>query len=269
MLNLYKYSGAGNDFVVVDGRSEDVSEYRTAERISALCDRKAGFRAADGRTGADGLMILTDSEKYDFRMEFFNPDGTGGMMCGNGGSCIVALADYLGFRPAVGRVFLFEAGDGLHTGEILSRSGRLDIVRIKMIDVYEFHPSLDGWFINTGTRHFVKFVPDVEKVNVEADGRALRWNPEFAPVGANANFVSLDPDGTLRVRTFEKGVEAETLACGTGITASAIAAYLSKVPAAGITKYNIQARQDRLKVEFTPEKDSFKNVYLTGPALLV
>jgi len=299
MIELHKYSGAGNDFVVLDGRKEDVSEFRTAGRIAALCDRRTGFAAADGRIGADGLMILTEDPDYDFRMEYYNSDGSGGMMCGNGGRCIVAFADALGLKPADGRVFRFAAADGEHTGEILAREGDLKTVRLRMIDVHEFRPALDGWFLDTGTRHFVRFVPDVEAIDVEAEGRQARWDPLFAPIGANANFVSVDPDGTLRVRTFEKGVEAETLACGTGITASAIAAFLAvdsfqraggpsfsgqekiarkilgrpcsttlahESTAGKSVRLEIQARIARLSVEFVPGKDCFTDVYLTGPA---
>ena len=275
MIELHKYSGAGNDFVVLDGRTEDDSTVLTPERIAALCDRSSGFVAADGRIGADGLMILTDDPVYDFRMEYYNSDGSGGMMCGNGGRCIVAFADALGLKPADGRVFRFVAADGEHTGEILVRKGDCKTVRLRMIDVHEFHPALDGWFLDTGTRHFVRFVPDVEAIDVEKEGRQARWDPLFAPIGANANFVSVDPDGTLRVRTFEKGVEAETLACGTGITASAIAAYLTAdaslrpcftTPAHASASFNIQARIARLAVDFVPGDHCFTDVYLTGPA---
>ena len=308
MPELHKYSGAGNDFVVLDGRKEDVSDFRTPERIAALCDRKSGFAAADGRIGADGLMILNGGDaEYDFRMEYYNSDGSGGMMCGNGGRCIVAFADALGLKPRERNVFRFLAADGPHTGEIIAREGGRKTVRLRMIDVYEFRPALDGWFVDTGTRHFVRFVPDAEAVDVEVEGRRARWDPVFAPIGANANFVSVDADGTLRVRTFEKGVEAETLACGTGITASAIAAFLSadaalrtpsradrnyfsdrfaekpisappstnpalasaddKPAHAGAVLYDIQARVDRLAVEFRPlPEGGFTDVYLTGPA---
>ena len=300
MIELHKYSGAGNDFVVLDGRTEDVSEFRTPERIAALCDRRSGFVAADGRIGADGLMILTDDAAYDFRMEYYNSDGSGGMMCGNGGRCIVAFADALGLTPADGRVFRFVAADGEHTGEILARNGDCKTVRIRMIDVHTFHPALDGWFLDTGTRHFVRFVPDVEAVDIEKEGYTARWDPLFAPIGANANFVSVGADGTLHVRTFEKGVEGETLACGTGITASAIAAFLasqrpdrnyfsdkfaekpisapaSTTPAHGSetalprpsgisVHFDIQARIARLAVDFRPGKNCFTDVYLTGPA---
>lgn len=270
MPRLRKYSGAGNDFIVLDGRTEDVSGFRDPARIAALCDRTDGFAAADGRIGADGLMILTaGGGALDFRMEYYNADGSGGMMCGNGGRCITAFADALGLRPADGRVFRFEAADGEHTGEILSRDGGRKTVRLRMIDVRVFHPALDGWFLDTGTRHFVRFVPDAEAVDVETEGRAARRDPVFAPAGANANFVSVDPDGTLRVRTFEKGVEGETLACGTGITASALAAFAVGIPGqacAGGVHYDIQARTDRLAVEFRPGGECFTEVYLTGPA---
>ena len=329
---LYKFSGAGNDFVVIDGREGDVSAFRELARIEALCKE---FKT-------DGLMILTVAEPVeatggpvlrqaqgpvgelaepqgpavDFTMEFYNPDGSGGMMCGNGGRCIVAFADYLGIRPAHRPAlrqaqgpgseqvpelvegpaeYLFRAPDGLHTGEILERPDGSTgsptdrwIVRIKMIDVQGITPMLGGLFLNTGTRHFVKFVDDVEKVDIDTEGKALRWDPAFAPVGTNVNFVHVAPDG-LHVRTFEKGVEGETLACGTGLTASAIAAYqISRLRPAGSARndktdvistkaegrveksYRLRARQDWLSVNFTPGADEkFTDVYLTGPARLV
>ena len=291
-MEIYHFSGAGNDFVVIDGREGDVSAFREVPRIEALCKEYK----------TDGLMILgmpdqvghdvmadPDRPSVDFTMEFYNPDGSGGMMCGNGGRCIVAFADYLGIRPASGGVFLFMAPDGLHTGEILERpEDGLWTVRIKMIDVQGITPMLGGYFLNTGTRHFVKFVDDVEQVDVDADGKALRWNEAFAPIGTNVNFVHVAPDG-LHVRTFEKGVEGETLACGTGLTASAIAAYeISRLRPAGSARNDndpvistkaggrveksvrLRARQDWLSVDFTPgPDDTFNDVYLTGPARLV
>ena len=259
MTTIHHFSGAGNDFVVIDGREGDVSAFREVPRIQALCKQHK----------TDGLMILGSGDaEVDFTMEFYNPDGSGGMMCGNGGRCIVAFADYLGIRPAAGDVFLFRAPDGLHTGEILARpEDGLWEVRIKMIDVQGITPMLGGYFLNTGTRHFVKFVPDVEQVDIDTEGKALRWNEAFAPVGTNVNFVHVAPDG-LHVRTFEKGVEGETLACGTGLTASAIAAFAAGViPDADV---RLRARQDWLSVNFTPGADEkFTDVYLTGPARLV
>ena len=292
MKTIYHFSGAGNDFVVIDGREGNVSAFREVPHIEALCREYKtdglmilGMPGQAGHDGEvpDGLDVVADPDRpsVDFTMEFYNPDGSGGMMCGNGGRCIVAFADYLGIRPAEGErsaegvtaapgVFLFRAPDGLHTGEILERpEDGLWKVRIKMIDVQGITPMLGGYFLNTGTRHFVKFVDDVEQVDVDAEGRALRWDPAFAPIGTNVNFVHVAPDG-LHVRTFEKGVEGETLACGTGLTACALVAHHTGVPAATPGAYNLRARQDWLSVDFTPGPDDlFTDVYLTGPARLV
>ena len=272
MKTIYHFSGAGNDFVVIDGREGDVSAFREVPRIEALCREYK----------TDGLMILGSGDaEVDFTMDFYNPDGSGGMMCGNGGRCIVAFADYLGIRPAecersaegvtaAPGVFLFRAPDGLHTGEILERPAEgLWTVRIKMIDVQGITPMLGGYFLNTGTRHFVKFVDEVEQVDVDAEGKALRWDPAFAPIGTNVNFVHVAPDG-LHVRTFEKGGEGETLACGTGLPACALVAHHAGVPTATPGAYRLRARQDWLSVDFTPGADEkFTDVYLTGPARLV
>ena len=308
MKTIYKFSGAGNDFVVIDGREGDVSAFREVPRIEALCKefKTDGLMILgmpdqvghdDGSTGSATVMADPDRPSVDFTMEFYNPDGSGGMMCGNGGRCIVAFADYLGiqptYRPALRQAqgpgteqvpelvegpaeYLFCAPDGLHTGEILERPDGSTgsptdrwIVRIKMIDVQGITPMLGGYFLNTGTRHFVKFVEDVEQVDVDSEGKALRWNEAFAPVGTNVNFVHVAPDG-LQVRTFEKGVEGETLACGTGLTACALVAHHAGVPAATPGAYRLRARQDWLSVNFTPGADEkFTDVYLTGPARLV
>lgn len=257
-MKLYKYSGAGNDFVVLDGRAghcdaAELEHYRDASAISALCDRGSGFRAADGRVGADGLMILGQEPGFDFRMEFYNPDGSSGMMCGNGGRCIVAFADFLGLVPSEGKIFRFIAADGVHTGEILSRDGGLWEVRLGMIDCLEYGPALDGWFLNTGTRHFVKFLDcgeALESLDIDAEGPRYRHDPAFAPVGANANFVSVLPDGRLKVRTFEKGVEAETLACGTGLTACALASWLR------VREKGVETELDSLQIAFEKGADT-------------
>ena len=300
-VKIHKMSGAGNDFVVMDGRGKEMDEFREAERIRELCRE---FRT-------DGLMILDIAltDHTDFRMEFYNPDGSGGMMCGNGGRCIVAFADWLGITPSEPGHYRFQAPDGLHTAEILSRpdsgcgttdTGKQWTVRLGMIDVDGIRDVLGGYFLNTGTRHFVKFVEDVDAIDVAAEGRALRWNETFAPEGANVNFVQRMPDGTLKIRTFEKGVEGETLACGTGITAAALAAWFagilpgdtdagqsdgqcrdrrplvghgtalcpSRLAPAGI---RLQARRgDMLSVDFIPDGPaSFSSIHLTGPAELL
>ena len=261
MLSLHKYSGAGNSFVVVDGRGGDAERYTQEEVIRTLCRKH----------GTDGLMILESSDSADFRMRFFNPDGSGGMMCGNGGRCIVAFADRLGVRPSRPDTYAFLAPDGPHRGEILSRAGELKQVRLSMGDVSGTQLYLQGRFVDTGARHLVRMVPDPEKVDVEAEGRKYRYDPAFAPQGVNVDFVCTDPDGFLRVRTYEKGVEGETLACGTGITASAIAACVDGIPprseSDGRLHYDIHARQDDLAVAFRRQGDGFTDVFLTGPTL--
>lgn len=254
-MKIYRYSGAGNSFVVIDGRNIDVRRYRTPAVVRALCSYN----------GTDGLMLLLQSKTADFRMEFYNPDGSGGMMCGNGGRCIVAFADLLGVKPFHTRDYVFEAPDGIHHAEILSHLGEMKLIRLEMRDVQACEPALDGWFADTGTRHFVKFVPDADAVDIETEGPAYRNHPAFAPAGANANFVSPLPDGSLRVRTFEKGVEGETPACGTGVTACAIAACASGV---GKPPYTLIANGGTLSVDFVSLQDgTFTQVFLTGPTL--
>ncbi len=249
-MKIHLYSGAGNTFTVLDGRdsSEEMPD------VVRLCRKYA----------TDGLMILRTDAKFDFSMDYYNSDGSGGMMCGNGGRCIVAFADFLGITPSEKDTYRFLAADGEHSGTILKRDGRNKTVRLKMCDVHSFAPSIeDGYFLDTGTRHYVKFVEDVEAVDLSAEGSRLRHHPAFAPAGANANFVQIIGEDTIKVRTFEKGVEAETLACGTGVTASAIASYLSG-KAKGC-KIEVHTRKDIMEVEFNPSETEFTEVYLTGP----
>lgn len=262
-MELFKYQGAGNDFLLADGRNTESN--LTTEEIRNLCDRHYGI-------GADGLMILRASKDFGFAMDYFNSDGSGGMMCGNGGRCIVAFAYDLGITN-----FNFTAPDGPHSAEILSIDGNTKIIRLKMKDVQGITTYDNGkaFFLDTGTRHFVRFISGIEDYNVFEEGRKIRYRSEFAPIGTNANFAEYK-DNSLIVRTYEKGVEAETLACGTGIVASAIAAYIYGIPPrygidGSILSYDIQALKDRLSVEFTPTADTytFSNIYLTGPAAKV
>ena len=278
---VFKFSGAGNDFVVLDGRQGGMEPFRDPAKIGELCKQYH----------TDGLMILTRTDQpspYDFVMEFYNPDGSGGMMCGNGGRCIVAFANYLGINPADGHIYHFLAPDGEHTAEILSQEipGEKWTVRLKMIDVQGITPIKDGLFLNTGTRHYVQFVDQVDGIDMEKEAQPLRWDAAFQPEGTNVNLVEVRADG-LHVRTFEKGVEGETLACGTGLTACALAAYKARIPSqagnafpAGNTRlaqprpgisYRLQCRRgDWLQVDFQPgPNDTFTNIYLTGPAELL
>lgn len=277
-MTFYKYHGAGNDFLVADGRSSRID--LSSAGIAALCDRHTGF-------GADGVMILSESEGHDFRMDYYNSDGSGGMMCGNGGRCIVAFAADLGFRS-----FDFEAPDGPHSAELLSGEARpfsheARIVRLKMKDVssaaaYENRPGGESdLFLDTGTRHVVRFVDKVNDIDVVGEGRVLRYSPDFAPVGANVNFVQVNADGSITVRTYEKGVEDETLACGTGIVASAMATWFAhkRHEQGKIVSIPVHARISDLSVSFRPSDVACESsapasfsasaVYLTGPAVFV
>ena len=267
-MDLYKYQGAGNDFLIADNRDGAIA--LTAQQVAKLCDRRYGI-------GADGLMLLESSEDYDFRMVYYNSDGSGGMMCGNGGRCIVAFAADRGLKH-----FDFDAADGFHTAQILEDRSGVKIVRLKMKDVhgYEQYESLtgvnvqsDGYFLDTGTRHYVRFVSGLEGYDVVAEGRDIRYNAkDLQPVGANVNFV--EPcDGGIKVRTYEKGVEDETFACGTGIVASCLASYVHGLkPAAicqdGRVRYDVRAKRDGLSVDFIPDQLA-KDVWLTGPATYV
>jgi diaminopimelate epimerase len=264
---FYKYQGAGNDFLIADNRDGSLS--LTSEQIEAVCDRRYGV-------GADGLMLLESGVDTSFRMVYYNSDGSGGMMCGNGGRCIVAFAADMGITE-----FDFEAADGLHLAQIIADDGRAKIVRLKMKDVTEisrykalngFSVPSEGYFLDTGTRHYVRFVKDIEEYDIVSEGRCIRYNAtELQPIGANVNFV--EPyDGGIKVRTYEKGVEDETFACGTGIVASCIAAYVGGIcPSScdGVrVRYDVRARRDDLAVDFIPSEVA-EDVYLTGPATFV
>lgn len=266
-MRFYKYQGAGNDFLIADNR--DGSIRLSAGQIAAVCDRRYGV-------GADGLMLLEVSDTYDFHMNYYNSDGSGGMMCGNGGRCMVAFAADMGITH-----FDFDAADGFHTAQILNEGNGVKTVRLKMKDVAEIvrYDSLEGpsapskgCFLDTGTRHYVRFVDAVQEYDVVGEGRDIRYNAiELQPIGANVNFV--EPCGAcLKVRTYEKGVEDETFACGTGIVASCIAAYCEGVTPSsdqdGRVKYDVMAKRDRLAVDFIPS-DIAEDVWLTGPAAFV
>ena len=250
-------------------------------------------------------MVLERSSDADFRMRYYNSDGSGGMMCGNGGRCIVAFAADLGYES-----FVFEAPDGQHVAElentVASFSAEPRIVRLKMKDVqgaalYENRTDamFPDVFLDTGTRHLVHFVEDVGECDVVGTGRSLRYDTRFAPQGVNVNFVRVNdflPDGNLDidVRTYEKGVEDETLACGTGIVASSMASWIRGVlggcdRSSGPVEVSacVHAKIADLKVDFVPhldvascqEKTDFQgnetlpftadNVWLQGPAVFV
>lgn len=255
-MTFQKYHGAGNDFLLADGRG--MASPLDVGMIRRFCDRHVGF-------GADGLILVEDSDVADFAMAYYNSDGTTGMMCGNGGRCVVAFAHSLGIG---GEAVRFEAADCVHEARILSSNAGKYLVRLSMSSVQSVRSLGEGeYFLDTGTRHFVRFVPLLDSVDVVAEGRKVRRSDRFAPVGVNANFVTDDGEA-LSIRTYEKGVEDETLACGTGIVASAIAGYLHRGgPMDGKAhRMGVKARIACLGVEFVPHPDgAFSDVWLTGP----
>ncbi len=271
-MEFCKYQGAGNDFLIADNRNGNIK--LEEKDIAMLCDRRYGV-------GADGLMLLENSGSHDFRMVYYNSDGSGGMMCGNGGRCIVAFAADLGFKS-----FSFEAADGTHYAEVVASEGRSKTVRLSMADVEKIYRYSDGtYFMNTGTRHFVKFTDDIAGTDVKGLGSAIRYDSRFAPEGTNVNFVYA-ADDMLYVRTYEKGVEDETYACGTGIVASAIASYCRGDDCFRMLEHcrvevAVHALKDMLSVEFVPDVSDcelrhpdfagwvFSDVFLTGPAVFV
>lgn len=279
---FYKYQGAGNDFLIADNRDGSVA--LSERQIATLCDRRYGV-------GADGLMLLDAAEKHlsetscctdGFRMTYYNSDGSGGMMCGNGGRCIVAFAADMGIDT-----FSFDAADGHHYADIISVDGKEKTVRLQMKNVasYMHYDALtgvnvpsDGFFLDTGTRHYVRIVKGLDDYDVVSEGRDIRYNAhELQPIGANVNFMEPSDDGVLHVRTYEKGVEDETFACGTGIVASCVAAYKagirpSEILPGGHVRYDVKAKRDSLSVDFLPLDlcdGVAESVFLTGPATFV
>ena len=252
-LPFYKYQGAGNDFITVDQRSQHYLQRSDRKSIARLCHRRFGI-------GADGLILLQYNPDFDFEMVYFNADGGEGSMCGNGGRCIVAFARQLGLIKEHGR---FIAVDGPHEARIRPDGW----VELKMGDVNNIEKGAGFYFMNTGSPHYVVFVDALEQTDVLQRGREVRYSARFKKEGTNVNFVEPATDG-IAVATYERGVEDETLSCGTGVTASAIAYYLRQ-PGEGPQAIPIQTQGGRLEVRFTPHSDGFTDVWLCGPAQLV
>jgi diaminopimelate epimerase len=254
---FYKYQGAGNDFIIVDDRSADFLKdmVNQQEIIELLCNRRFGI-------GADGLMLLRKHRDFDFQMIYFNSDGRESTMCGNGGRCLVAFA---WDEMITGKSVQFIAADGPHFAEVFPSDTGLHWVSLQMKDVNEISEMNTGLYLDTGSPHFVQFCDDVDKIDVYLEGKRIRNHSDFGSSGTNVNFVQVS-DNRLYIRTFERGVEDETLACGTGITAAAIAAYHS-----GLIGHQqgieIIARGGQLKVSFNATQNkNWQNVYLEGPA---
>ncbi len=250
-LEFYKYQGTGNDFVVIDNRMEQFDK-QNVTWIAKLCHRKFGI-------GADGLLLLENSTKYDFKMLYFNADGNESTMCGNGGRCIVAFANFL---HIIGNETIFEAIDGIHIASIKN-----NIVTLQMNDVDTITEKDTHLFLNTGSPHHVTFKNDIDSIDVKSLGASIRYGKPYNTEGTNVNFVEQINDNSFKVRTYERGVEDETLSCGTGVTAVAISAFHTNK-----TKSNtivLKTRGGDLQVRFTKKNEHYKKVFLIGPTEMV
>jgi len=252
-LHFYKYEATGNDFVLLDNRKANIK--LSVAQIRKICDRRFGV-------GADGLMLIENHPGLDFNLVYYNSDGSQSL-CGNGARAAVKMASSLGL---INGHASFNAHDGGHEAEILPQ----EIVKLKMNDVREAKQLGDDWFIHTGSPHLIKFVKNVAEYPVVQEGSRIRYSADYAPAGTNVNFVELLPGNTLFVRTYERGVENETLSCGTGVTAAALAshAFGYKSPV------HIKSSGGDLTVEFKAGQSgsheaAFHDIFLVGPAKMV
>lgn len=253
-FTFHKYHGTGNDFILIDLRR---TSFRPGQEIiSRLCGRRFGI-------GADGLILLDKEPGYDFRMIFYNSDGLETSMCGNGGRCAVAYADFLSQNKSPVH---FLAIDGEHTGEVLRRDGSMSEVLLTMNDVLSIEKWGNDFVLDTGSPHLVRFVPEVTGLDVRKEGRELRNHADFQSQGINVNFVKKEGD-TLFIRTYERGVEDETLSCGTGVTASVLA-YASR-EGIGAGEIPVSTPGGKLKVYFKAGRGGFSDIRLEGPAVRV
>lgn len=248
---FYKYQGTGNDFILIDNRQYVIDKNNT-NLIKSLCDRRFGI-------GADGLILLEDHDTLDYKMVYFNSDGRESSMCGNGGRCLAAFAKQLKVIDDQGT---FEAIDGVHKVIIEGELIKLQMKDVDNVEKYESHI-----FLNTGSPHHVQFESDLETLNIKEEGAKIRYGKPYKEVGTNVNFVHKIKDDVFAIRTYERGVEDETLSCGTGVTAAALAMNYN-----GDTEKDLitlKTKGGELQVSFDRKNGSYKNIWLIGPAKLV
>ncbi len=246
-----KYHGTGNDFILIDNRNH-ILDTDNQPLIARMCHRHFGI-------GADGLILLENSDSYDFKMHYFNADGREGSMCGNGGRCVVSFAKKLGLIDTVAR---FEAIDGIHTASIEN-----DLVALQMSDVSHIEKHKNYVFLDTGSPHHVQLTEGIDVFPVFEKGREVRHAAPYYDTGTNVNFVEQIAPNTFKVRTYERGVEDETLSCGTGVTAVAIAMY--ETGKTNKNRIQLQCLGGTLEVAFKKLKNNYQQIYLKGPAQFV
>ncbi|CAM4065142.1 MULTISPECIES: diaminopimelate epimerase [Flavobacterium] len=250
-LTFYKYQGTGNDFVMIDNRQNNFDKNNT-KLVAFLCDRRFGV-------GGDGLILLENHEKYDFKMVYYNADGNESSMCGNGGRCLVAFAKQLG---VITNRAEFEAIDGYHFATIDE-----GIVSLQMKNVSDIEIHNEYTFLDTGSPHHVQLVEGLKQFDVKNEGAKLRYSDLYGKVGSNINFVNQIESDEFALRTYERGVEDETFSCGTGATAVAIAMYKAGKTTSNNVKLNVEGGS--LEVSFKEVNGQFVDVFLKGPATFV
>jgi diaminopimelate epimerase len=248
-INFSKFHGAGNDFIMINAIKNEI--VLSEELIFKMCDRRTGI-------GADGLIILMHSDNHDFRMRYYNCDGKESTFCGNGGRCIAAFAHQQGI---IKKEATYEAVDGIHKAKVTETSPNEYLVELTMRDILSYKLDENSLLIDTGSPHYVKKVVNLDSMDVNAEGAKIRYDKDISTDGVNVDFL-LNDNGNIRIRTYERGVENETLACGTGVTASAMAASLWY----GGNDIDIYTQIAKLNVRFDKDNNTFKNVVLTGPA---
>lgn len=248
-INFSKFHGAGNDFIMINAIKNEI--VLSEELIFKMCDRRTGI-------GADGLIILMHSDNHDFRMRYYNCDGKESTFCGNGGRCIAAFAHQQGI---IKKEATYEAVDGIHKAKVTETSPNEYLVELTMRDILSYKLDENSLLIDTGSPHYVKKVVNLDSMDVNAEGTKIRYDKDISTDGVNVDFL-LNDNGNIHIRTYERGVENETLACGTGVTASAMAASLWY----GGNDIDIYTQIAKLNVRFDKDNNTFKNVVLTGPA---
>lgn len=248
---FYKYQGTGNDFVMIDNRLLQFDK-TDAQHIAFLCDRRFGV-------GADGLILLENHTEYDFKMVYYNADGHESSMCGNGGRCIVAFAKQL---EIISNKATFEAIDGLHHAIIENDTVKLQMQNVSTIENHKSH-----LFLDTGSPHHVTLVEDLKSLDVKTEGSKIRYSNLYGKAGSNINFVKKISPDTFAVRTYERGVEDETLSCGTGVTAVALAMHYIGETEKNLI--NLEVEGGKLQVGFDITDSNYENIWLIGPANMV
>ena len=250
-ISFNKFNGAGNDFIIIDNRDNDIKV--NSSLVSLLCNRNFGV-------GADGVIVIKNCKKSDFEILHFTPDGEIGSLCGNGSRCAVSFAHK---NKIIENKTTFKAFDGFHNAEILNNN----LIKMEMNIISDIIENEYGIWVDTGSPHLVIRSDDTESLNVYNSAREIRYNDYYRDEGVNVNFVEKIDDEKFKIRTYERGVEDETLACGTGSTASAIC--MNYLNITNKNKITMECKGGNLFVEFNSEEKEYSKIYITGPANFV